>query len=630
MDTQYHLLVRPLPKLGESTLGYCLRLGNSNGHAGLAWLRALAKKIRIANWGTGKSLLEQVTGHTAVTLATLYGPSPAFLRNRHNWHQGLKTTYWNASHRRWCPDCLAAEGFWKAEWTLALQVACSAHSRMLLDTCPACSQLIPWDKGSLFHCKCGYDLRSSPRAPTDENLRTVAALLSKAFAESISPGSLADQSIEGWPLLSQLHLPQLCELLWFFGAYTFHRAATKPQKIPGHGQLKVVLPFLRMAIHILQDWPWSFQKFLIEYTKPANGESASLKFYLGDMYLALLRLLRHPDLHFLHEEFERFAHEKWQETLVRGEIFEQAHPLMSGANAASHLGISLRQLEKLIVDGTICGRKVTSPHHRNQIMVERASVELFQKSSGSLLTLREAANLLRITIVRLRLLIKHNLLQPITVELSNGFERHMHLSQKAVYALLASLNQGQNAPCASCDSMISVYKIWKWWLRGDDAFIALIRALRSGELKAIGRDPAEYGIRAILIERIQFKLWYFNYRASQNQKSIPEAARALHIDEDLLYLLAKLKLIKSKPHSCDTAGRAVLGIDNFEIEQFHQRYIWGQELAKLAGKPYQTAGRHLMEAGLKPICRPEYGKAGIYLFLREEIDDHLNKTSQSP
>ncbi|WP_440217322.1 hypothetical protein [Chromobacterium piscinae] len=412
-------------------------------------------------------------------------------------------------------------------------------------------------------------------------------------------------------------------MLWFFGAYTYHQQATKPQKIPGHGQLKVVLPLLKMAVHVLQDWPLNFQQFLLDYTQPASGQSASLKIYLGEMHQALRQLLQHPELHFLHEEFEHFVHERWKDVLVRSELFHAAHPLISGANAAKFLGITLRQLKKLIDESFVSGRYVTSRNGRTRMMVERASVELFCEQSGPLITLHEAAQLLQVSISRLRLLIEHKFLCATTVEKTSSNSRHMRLSQKAIYAFLTSLDHNHTHPYSAADSLIAIYKIWRYGLKGDNAFLALIEALRSKELEVVGSDPALSGLRALLVNRQAFKQWHQRYYTSQDLMTIPEAARALHMDEDMLYRLCKQKLVPTQQLGRYSGTRAALGIAAADIGKIRQRYVWGMELAKQLGLPHQTAGQHLLQAGVVPVCKPEPGMAGGYVFTRETVVSFL-------
>lgn len=69
-----------------------------------------------------------------------------------------------ARHQRWCPACLAEQGYAKLPWSFLHLSGCPQHGIRLLDACPHCQQTL-WLKSAsltLHHCPhCASDLRQA-------------------------------------------------------------------------------------------------------------------------------------------------------------------------------------------------------------------------------------------------------------------------------------------------------------------------------------------------------------------------------------------------------------------------------------------------------------------------------------
>lgn len=103
----------------------------------------------------------------------------------------LKTTfpYGPLTWSRYCPECLGvSQGRWQLAWRLGWSFACTAHGRLLADSCPRCDarQRRQYSYGQIptpTLCKCGYDLsctatpRFSPNHPIVAAQRRVDGVL---------------------------------------------------------------------------------------------------------------------------------------------------------------------------------------------------------------------------------------------------------------------------------------------------------------------------------------------------------------------------------------------------------------------------------------------------------------------
>ncbi|WP_159875957.1 TniQ family protein [Aquitalea denitrificans] len=610
------LVARPKPIRLESFLGYCLRLGEANGFLDLKWLRPMVAKYgnplhpAIGN-------LTLLTGHAADLLSLLNGPAPAALGQSSDWRLGLKITYWNHGHRRWCPQCLEENGYWKSEWLLSLQVACPTHQRLLHEACPACRHHVSYLHGSLYCCPCGADLRQALPVPANTRQLSIAAHLSRAFQRVVLRGKREHHAeYHPHPLLAPLHLAQLCDLLWVFGAYALHRPGVKPQKIANHGQIAVIQPFIAMAMHILEGWPNNFHRLLEEYTKPTAGQTASLRIYLQEIHQALSRLLVHPELQFLRHEFEQHVHTRWQDKLILKDELRKGHPIMSGAEAAQRLKLPVRALHKLVEQGEIKGCKVVSAQGKTSWMVERASVELFAQNEHDLLTMKDVESLLRITPNRIRLLAENHLLEaaPRPSDRAPWLFKHSDVN-----AFLERLNHSNLSITPESTSLISVWEITKRWMQGREAFLAVIRALIDGDLQVESRTPAETGIRALLVSREQFRDWHQQYRLSRGFFTVPEAAKHLKMDLNLLYQLISKELVQASPQQYGYEKKMLMGIFAEELERIDSSYVWGKKLGALLGLSEHSAAKALLHQGIRPICGPTIDNVGCYLFRCSDV-----------
>lgn len=118
--------------------------------------------------------------------------------------QTLRYNSVRLSHTRWCPACLAEDGYLRQIWQLAAFTDCPRHAIQLHERCPnpRCNAPIRPNRRILYRCgKCRHDLRLAPRIPSDPG---VVALLGdvehRAYDHppAIFPTEAAVASIQGF------------------------------------------------------------------------------------------------------------------------------------------------------------------------------------------------------------------------------------------------------------------------------------------------------------------------------------------------------------------------------------------------------------------------------------------------
>jgi hypothetical protein len=454
-----------LPRPLESAIGYLLRLGTANDFPSLAWVQAYCKHLSLPAQGF-EDFIARTTGHGAEELSHLWGPSSSAQPIRPEKKLGIKTTYWNLHHRRWCPDCLRERGYWKAEWLLTLQVGCPTHQRLLQDLCPRCAQPVSWYSGELLQCRCGQLLTEGPTEPLSDALTMITEFISAKFTSACNGQLPLDTGTQpASTLLADLHLARLLDLLWALGGYVHHRSLNKPLKVQNHHRIAVVLPILTSAATTLGDWPAAFHRFMGEQADQSQKYALDLRQFLGIHLVALNQALSHPELHFVRLEFEHFVSERWKGVIADRHHFinndiQRMHPVITAKEASEMLGISRQKLAALVTKQQIQGWHQNSSGNRRYLVADRESVLRFQQgSAGELFTLTDAARYLGTSRPRIRLFVESGLLRP-SYAPEEGEDQHAHwmFEKSELDRLLDGLSITLH-PTPDCSSLVSLNEI---------------------------------------------------------------------------------------------------------------------------------------------------------------------------
>lgn len=626
---QPKLPFRPLPYPLESAIGYLLRLGAANDFPSLTWVQAYCKHLSLP----GQSLedfVTQNTGHEHGQRRSLWGPSIPTLPINPERKFGIKTTYWNLHHRRWCPDCLREYGYWKAEWLLTLQVVCPIHQRLLHEQCPACQQPVSWYSGGLQRCRCGHTLTSAAvSVPASRALCQVAQLVSEKLAAATdTPFSAGTSDLAH--LVEYVHLPRLLDLLWVLGCYGHYRALKKSLKVQDHHRLAVALPVIESASQILTQWPHAFHALLSDSCDQAQVQALHLHKFVGPRLLALNRALNHPELHFVRHEFQRFVSTHWKGVIADRHKFSEAitseHTTILAKEAAEMLQISRKKLNVLVHQGRIQGWYQESNGSLRYLAVDRKSVLRFQQgSAGALYTLADAADYLGLSLPRLKLLVKARLLLPARQPEGNNAQ-HLHwvFEKSELDRVLGDMRIQVHATPA-CSSVISLEAVCRSRSRTGADFITLIRAIQCGELDCTARDPSQPGLKGLLLNRSQFDAWFAEHLQSLQLYSISPAAHYLGLKEHVLYWLRDKGLLYGFEYP---SGAKSPKLAKSVLDSLKARYVWGFELERITGYGRKSAARALINRGVWPVTGPAVDGGTTYLFLRSDVEAFQRQQAQ--
>lgn len=399
------LLVRtPAPYPTESLLGFVLRVSELNGYESQGEVLAAAglsqdqkrKKLRL---DLGK--LAAILGRPVEELQHLAYSSPERAeRNGLLLGQPVVARHLRLSKPRFCPQCVAENGFIEAMWDLAHVIACPRHRRELIGACPNCGKHFGNFRKGLLTCGCGASLlrKDLPTVP-DEIAGLMGIIARKAlsnpaeerYAKRLPAHELSQMSLRtllvtisslGWQQLASDGLP-------------------REDSISSH-----VIP----ASRVLRDWPknfYSMMRRLGDMSASTTTHKTSFVRRHESLNGALFKKgLPAEEIRFIREAFIRYAKEEWRESFVRFKLpheegMEFERKLLSRGEIAKHLGVSpltvskLQRQGKLPIDRYETGRS-------SVLFAEKSKLGIAKAELGKSLGERDAARFLGLPISVLR------------------------------------------------------------------------------------------------------------------------------------------------------------------------------------------------------------------------------------
>jgi hypothetical protein len=358
----------------------------------------------------------------------------------------------------------------------------------------------------------------------------------------------------------------------------------------------------------------------------SQQHALDLRAFLGLHLRALNTALRHPELHFVRREFERFVATEWKGVITDRHHFSNENTkieqlAITAKEAAETLGISRHKLTTLVDKGSIQGWWQQSSGRWRFLTVNRDSVLRFQQgSAGQLFTLVDAATYLGTTRSRVRLFVEAALIKP-THQPNGQADQHAHwVFERAELDRLLHGLASELHTTPDCPSMVSLAEICRGRTRDGADLVTLLRALQNGELAVIARDPCRPGIQGLLLDRQRFEAWFTARLPEQEDFALAVAARYLGLKEHVLYWLRDRGLLDLPGES---GNKRKLRLSRASLDRFKERYVWGRGLGALTGFGEKSASRAMLGQGVWPITGPTVDGGTTYLFLRADVLAYL-------
>ena len=240
-----------------------------------------------------------------------------------------------------CPQCLKEKPYIPVFWHISLVKACPKHRTLLIYSCPQCGQKTDYIRnGGTSICACGFDLSSTVVKPADSKLIRLAEQI-----YGFKPGANGQENL--------LFRESSTEAV--FGAVLWFRQWVEKKS---DEELLVNEAFLLRCIEFFDDWPSCLISRLDKLTfEGLEYSERSLKgTSFRSIFGALLKVSRYlPD-----DQLEKNEVLKTVFSFLDQIVFQNGHPyseisltLLDSFEACVVLGVSIRQLARLIEDGLL-------------------------------------------------------------------------------------------------------------------------------------------------------------------------------------------------------------------------------------------------------------------------------------
>lgn len=524
------------------------------------------------------------------------------------------TKAWCYRYRKFCPYCLEASAYWRGNWSLMLVTCCTRHNCWLQERCSKCGSAATMDAVGQLRCvRCGEWLQAagactSSKSAVSEEALWLARELSIRCAQ---PNARLDE------VSTSLTLLDLHELALRLGIRSNALDSKKPLRLRGAGTLAVAIPIAESAAHTLRAWPQGFFSLLDKVREyRAGGAAGRMRSAIGPIYQDIYRYLSAAQFEFVRHAFERYVHDCWEAPIARrnrnlGVEALRRHRWVALPDAATRTGVELALLRRMATSHQIPIREVVGESQRVVRVVDVEAVKDRADGLRRAVTLERASELLGLSEKRVRQLLAAGVLVSF-----GGAPRAGQRWWIDEASLRRCAMPGRRAIFKSRKS-VSIAELAKVRVADDDQFVALIRAMLSGDLAVYVPSDAGNKIGQWLFDEAEFTKWRSLATAPQRLRlSVSAAAAQLGVKQEVAYALVRAGVL---PADTASAGRRVARwVDAAALLRFRKQYVFGTELAALAGTTPKQIAQRLRAHGLDPIAGPTGAQAQCrqYLWLR--------------
>jgi hypothetical protein len=501
---------------------------------------------------------------------------------------------WNRLYARFCPNCLNEAPFWRAAWELIFYDACPLHGGWLIDLCSSCNRPLRWDRRYLLQCSCGAELRAEKIS--------LAPLAVQRLSATIAAPLVGWQGHEelGIPLLQEMDIAEMQRLIRFFGGYLNPRAGAKPLKLLLVSQMWESWPTTSLAAEIMCNWPQAFHTALSGQQSAQEGENRSLREFLKFAYYYLYHNLNSQIYDPIRVAFEVWLVEHWQGGLARRNKLLSAEMLakvqwIPSSVACNDLGVSRERLQGLIRDGLMESQTFVSDGNRNYLMVRRDQFEKIRNQLGGEMTLKAAMVALGIGKIRIRRLLP---LLFHSAQRVNDSEVMPWCVPRSEVEDLVTVGMDLPRIEALNEHQISLAQVLRFWNLSVKDVVALIGAVKAGEIILLAQWEREHGIASWVFDIDHLRSWQLKTNdCPKDWVSIRKAGKALGIKEQVAYWLVRNGFLVTEKLA--TVKGAHIHWD--ELERFRKCHIFCKEIATKKGWSSKKVRQQLETRGIYPL-----------------------------
>lgn len=609
------------PFLGESLLGYRLRLAELNHYPSPSWIfdGGIYKHIVHGASRHGKidliGHLSELTGHSAKDLAEVL-----------LWSKSMPIRFINVHHPRVCPLCLVDGSYLRRIWDLSLITVCTLHQVHLVSSCPACGLALDWNRNRVAFCRCGYDLRAYVPPRPNENVIHLTRHLELAAQSYGIPVVIQQASLnfgESFPPLD-LALIDLLIVVMYLGGVAVHGPSRVALMKPRMVHIDEASTLIKGAAEALRDWPQSFHASLAKLAAlQTQASRQKIGTTFGHMYRYLFKDLCSSKFDFLREEFELFMKDNWPGVLASKKLclFSQ-HTRQNGRYVSRHvasktLGLTGEKIFSLVQSQILPGIIQKHCSGGNLVIVDRNGLDKFKDRYGKPLDLRQAAKLLGLNRQRIIGLVRIGLLDTVGNRNRKG---PWQISDRSISKLLngtmIALDDMQKPERYSKEITLG-YLIKFYMTRDQSLFPLFMQAVAEQRLRPIGRIRGMRGLQGLVFDRTNALGFILGGDPTSKYLNARTCARHLAIKRTLANTLMRRGALPCK--IIRRGSRRIRVVSLADVEAFHSKHVTASEVATKLGLHYHNVLLKLRLARINPLRTKKFRDLSTHMYLRAKV-----------
>ena len=575
------LLVDVVPFPDEGLLGYLHRIAEANGLDGGEVVRMfkMAEDVDPSRGSAKYARIEWLGVSREVR-------SPATQPMR----------LWNIRRRRYCPECLAEKPYWRAAWSVSLATVCVRHETCLCDSCPKCGRALDWRDPRLGYCgECGEPLATKAEKAAPETVWLAKELLPRV------EGRVTGLA----PRFRHLSLEDFHGLALCLGARGADPRSRNAMKIAGFGTVEVAHSVAMAAARALFRWPEGFRRLVAAVRSRRTDQPGwRLARALGSLYFDIYRRLAGMDYDFVREAFESYLAECWDAPLSAKNKFVGVATVESRrwvplAEAAARIGMRPATIAAAAENHRIPSRERQDRSGRRILLIDLASLRREAERLEEPISLAETAELLGLTKLRVRQLLDARLLQTYGATRAPGQRWSVSSASAAkILEFAADAKHIANPPVG----YVSLNHLLRFRTRTPTAFVRVMSAVSNGEILVAGWNGSERKLGGWMFRVDDVEALGAGLATGVGLLSVPKAAHALGVKQEVAYALARAGVLKTRRGS--TGARQVRLVSAKNLDDFRRRYVFSPELAKVFCESSKSLPARLLQRGILPVAGP--------------------------
>ena len=493
---------------------------------------------------------------------------------------------------RWCPYCLAeTNSFWRDAWETG-PAACHIHRCWLVDRCSHCSRDVVWTEARFLSCHCGHAFTDvSP----EEFSADLIAVLDGGFAQDIPD-----------PLWSSLDQDARWRILRFLGALDAYGLQGKPFKKASSTSVDIERQLVTVGASILVGGLHAYHQ-LLDRIRAAPSCSNTVQ-VMSEAFPRLSTLMTNY-LGAAEREWLLRVVNAYIKSTVEGQtavVWKQRHQsrLGSAQSCARQLKVRPERISTALSDAGVEPKARHTKSGRKVLVISGAELELIERGLTRTISPKATARRFGLSPRRQRLLLAAGMIR----SCGSGID------SESILGLMRLVTEGAELKDVTPDAdLLSISWVFRCLIPVSGT-IQFINALLSKEIQVIvdTRDLPRF--HGMFVSRRELDGLYSGQPVCESTLTIPQAAVALQVKQEVMYHLVNVGLVKT---IIDRSGRRPMRvITQSEFERFCSEVEPLASAAFRAGVNFRSGLEWATQQGLVLISGPSVDGGRQYFVSR--------------